>query len=209
MHAKVYPPGSDLKLDSPTTLHQPICTYQPTTPSPPFYSHLKPEMGDISEDDDGMYGQQSYKSRHGAGGRGRYLASPANSMGARKASLPIVKPPTASHSPPAGAMTCRGQGQAPPRSPRHFNPRVITPPTMQTPQYKPVTSGYAQKNWAHHQEFKIKVLGLPRGCWTQTVYEVLSKHGKIVRIEMQLGSMDCNAWVTFQYVLPLHLETLC
>lgn len=58
-------------------------------------------------------------------------------------------------------------------------------------------------NWAYHQELKIKVLGLPRGCWTQSVYKDLSKYGRVVRIEMQAGSMGCNAWVTFQYVFSI------
>lgn len=222
---------------------------------------MEPDAGDRPEDDEEMYGQQSNEYRHGGGGRGRYLTnplngSPVNSMGARNVSLPIAKPPTASHNPRIGATTGQEQGQAPSSSPRYFNSPVIRPPSIQTPQYKPATSGYTKQNygnqrstdkeaghkqrqsqpgshpsfnrsgnqsfrhqqyspdksltgggdgnWAHHQEFKIKVLSLPRSCWTQTVYEVLSKYGKIVRIEMQPGSIDCNAWVTFQYVLPLH-----
>jgi RNA-dependent RNA polymerase len=209
-----------------------------------------------------MYHQHSNNHRQGSSERGRYPSNTpnvnlANSTGARNASLPMVKPATASQSPPSRTVSGQGQGQAPVPPPQCSNPPIIrTTSAFQKPQYKPNTNDYAKQNytnqrnnvkatgyeqrpsppqtppsynnrsgshnfhrqqpsldksltrgnnsnWAYHQELRIKVLGLPRGCWTRNVYEDLSKYGKVVRIEMQAGSMDCNAWVTFQYVLSI------
>jgi RNA-dependent RNA polymerase len=52
--------------------------------------------------------------------------------------------------------------------------------------------------WADLQEHKIKVLGLPKTCWTKEVCEGLSLYGNVVRVEIELGSRNYNAWVTFQ-----------
>jgi RNA-dependent RNA polymerase len=54
--------------------------------------------------------------------------------------------------------------------------------------------------WAYHQETKIKILGLPKTCWTQNVWQTLSKFGTVVRIEVELKFPNNNAWVTFQSV---------
>jgi RNA-dependent RNA polymerase len=53
-------------------------------------------------------------------------------------------------------------------------------------------------NWAYQQEHKIKLLDLPKSCWTRDVYVALSPYGNVVRIEMQAGGSKGNAWVTFQ-----------
>jgi RNA-dependent RNA polymerase len=243
--------------DSLSTLHQPIYTYQHPTSPPSFYSHLNPEIGDMPENDDTMYRQHSRGHRRGGGGRGWYPSNslsdnPANSTGARNAGLPIVKPATASLSPPSRTVSGQERNQAPLPPTRSSNlPIVRSTSASQKLQYKPAMNGYAKQNyanqrnngktagppsynnrsgsqgfhqqqrspnksltrgnnnnWAYHQELKIKIFGLPRGCWTQNVYEGLSKYGRVVRIEMQAGSMDCNAWVTFQYVFSIQQRTM-
>ncbi|KAH7402736.1 RNA dependent RNA polymerase-domain-containing protein [Pyrenochaeta sp. MPI-SDFR-AT-0127] len=55
-----------------------------------------------------------------------------------------------------------------------------------------------EKNWAYHQEEKMKLWNLPKNYWTKEIYEALSLYGTIVRIDMQPGSLDNNAFVTFQ-----------
>lgn len=73
-------------------------------------------------------------------------------------------------------------------------------PGRQNATQRPLTRNSAG-NWASHQEYKIKLLGIPKSYWTRDVYEALSSHGNIVRIEIQPGSVN-NAWVTFEYVGP-------
>ena len=57
-----------------------------------------------------------------------------------------------------------------------------------------------EQNWAYQQELKIRVVGIPPGCWTFDVYSALSQYGTIIRIDIQPSSAGCSAWVTFQYV---------
>ena len=54
-------------------------------------------------------------------------------------------------------------------------------------------------NWAYEQEYKIKVLDLPKNCWTGEVHKAMSRYGNVVRVEIQLGAdNNNNAWVLFQ-----------
>jgi RNA-dependent RNA polymerase len=53
-------------------------------------------------------------------------------------------------------------------------------------------------NWAALQEYKIKILGMPKSYWTKAVHKAMSQYGTVVRIEMSKGSLDSSAWVTFQ-----------
>jgi RNA-dependent RNA polymerase len=54
-------------------------------------------------------------------------------------------------------------------------------------------------DWAHHQEFKIRLLGIPRTYWTKQVYQALSQYGNVVRIEIiRHDSRTSNAWIVFQ-----------
>jgi hypothetical protein len=89
-------------------------------------------------------------------------------------------------------------------------PRSISSPTVVSrnnySRYSPGRQNATQKpltrntigNWAYQQEHKIKLLDLPKSCWTRDVYAALATHGNVVRIEMQPGSFKGNAWVTFQ-----------
>jgi RNA-dependent RNA polymerase len=92
----------------------------------------------------------------------------------------------------------------PPRS--HITPSSPTPtrgnfngntPGGRGATLRPITRN-GQSNWAVLQEYKIKILGLPKSYWTKAVYKAMSQYGTVVRIEMEPGSRDNNAWVTFQ-----------
>jgi RNA-dependent RNA polymerase len=52
--------------------------------------------------------------------------------------------------------------------------------------------------WAHQQELRFKLLGIPKACWTKQVYRALSTYGTVVRIKMLPGSPDNDAWVVFR-----------
>ncbi|KAF2703960.1 RdRP-domain-containing protein [Pleomassaria siparia CBS 279.74] len=54
------------------------------------------------------------------------------------------------------------------------------------------------QNWAHQQESKFRIHGIPRGYWTNDVHQALSRYGNITRIEMQPNNVGSSAWVTFQ-----------
>jgi RNA-dependent RNA polymerase len=70
-------------------------------------------------------------------------------------------------------------------------------PGHQNAMLRPMTRN-GQSNWAALQEYKIKILGLPKSYWTKAVYKALSQYGTVVRIEMVPGSQDNSAWVSFQ-----------
>lgn len=53
------------------------------------------------------------------------------------------------------------------------------------------------------QSFKIKVVGLSRESWTESIYNALSEYGYILRIDMAPGSRDSASFVVFQYVSPI------
>jgi RNA-dependent RNA polymerase len=64
------------------------------------------------------------------------------------------------------------------------------------------TTGTGKNYWAYCQEYKIKILGIPKTCWTQQVDQAMSRYGNVVRIEILQGdSRDNDAWVVFQWVL--------
>ncbi|KAJ4374237.1 hypothetical protein N0V83_002978 [Neocucurbitaria cava] len=63
--------------------------------------------------------------------------------------------------------------------------------------YRPVMKD-GDLHWAHRQEMKIKLSGLPKCCWTKDVYSSLSPYGTVVRIDLLPGSLDNSAYVTFQ-----------
>lgn len=54
------------------------------------------------------------------------------------------------------------------------------------------------RHWAYDQETKIKIHGIPTSKWTKDIHQALSPYGNIVRIEMQPGQRDHNAWVVFR-----------
>lgn len=54
------------------------------------------------------------------------------------------------------------------------------------------------KHWAYQQEQKVKILGMPKTCWTKQVYLALSPYGTVVRIEIQPGALENTAYATFQ-----------
>jgi RNA-dependent RNA polymerase len=64
------------------------------------------------------------------------------------------------------------------------------------------------QNWANDQERKVKIVNIPKGCWTEDVYEALEKFGNIVRIEIDFERSGA-AWVTFRYVQPLYVSARC
>jgi RNA-dependent RNA polymerase len=67
------------------------------------------------------------------------------------------------------------------------------PPMMQ----RPVTKN-GDMNWAHRQEYTIRVLRLPKTCWAREVCEIMSRHGNVVRVEIRQGTAERSALVTFQ-----------
>jgi RNA-dependent RNA polymerase len=69
-------------------------------------------------------------------------------------------------------------------------------PTCQHTMQRPITRN--GKAGSYQQESKIKLLGMPKTCWTKQVFETISQYGTVVRIEMQQGYLDNNAWVTFR-----------
>jgi RNA-dependent RNA polymerase len=70
-------------------------------------------------------------------------------------------------------------------------------PGRQSAMHRPTTRNGAV-NWAALQEYKIKILGMPKSYWTKAVHKAMSQYGTVVRIEMSKGSLDSSAWVTFQ-----------
>ncbi|KAJ8111954.1 hypothetical protein OPT61_g5568 [Boeremia exigua] len=89
------------------------------------------------------------------------------------------------------------QKPSPPTSPasRAGGPRHRA--NSQYPPTKPATRN-TQGHWALQQVTKLKILGLPKRCWTKDVYFLLSRFGTVVKIDMEAGSRDNNAYVVFQ-----------
>jgi len=65
---------------------------------------------------------------------------------------------------------------------------------------RPVTRG-GENNWVHHQEYKIRIRGLPPSSWTQDVHAAMSRYGNVVRIEMHTNGRNLGAAVVFQSVV--------
>jgi RNA-dependent RNA polymerase len=95
--------------------------------------------------------------------------------------------PTRSHASPAAPARRNYEGNFPGRQ----------PPVRQPPINRPLTRN-GENSWAHNQEYKIKILGMSNTCWTKKVHEAMSRYGNVVRIEIQPGARDNNAWVVFQ-----------
>lgn len=55
-----------------------------------------------------------------------------------------------------------------------------------------------RRHWALEQESKIRIVGIPKYCWTKDVYFSTSSFGTVTRIEMEGGSRYNNAWVSYQ-----------
>jgi len=55
-----------------------------------------------------------------------------------------------------------------------------------------------KNHWAYLQEYKVKIMGIPESCWTKDIYDIMSSYGTVVRIDMQTGGRDNNAWVVFR-----------
>lgn len=54
------------------------------------------------------------------------------------------------------------------------------------------------ESWALDQEARIKLMGIPKSCWTKDVYLAMSKYGAVIRIDMMVGSRSNDATVTMQ-----------
>jgi RNA-dependent RNA polymerase len=50
---------------------------------------------------------------------------------------------------------------------------------------------------SHDKEYKIKIAGVPKTCWTKQVYETMSRYGNVIRIGMEPSFRDNIAFVTF------------
>lgn len=86
-----------------------------------------------------------------------------------------------------------------PASPTFRNNNLRQRSYTQHESNKPPTRN-GRKHWALEQEFKVKIVGIPKKYWTKDVYLALSKFGTVTRIEIQTGSRENNAWVILQYV---------
>ncbi|KAI4936303.1 hypothetical protein J4E85_001632 [Alternaria conjuncta] len=93
---------------------------------------------------------------------------------------------------------------------------IISPPrqaTRASPQYggnRPRYNSAGQRSpqrsilrnqtqhWAHYQELKLRLSGLPKSCWTKEVYQVMASFGSVIRIEMVTGTRDYSAYVVFR-----------
>lgn len=53
-------------------------------------------------------------------------------------------------------------------------------------------------HWALQQELKVKILGIDKCYWTKDVYFAMSTYGSVIRVDIETGSRDNNAWVVFQ-----------
>ena len=63
--------------------------------------------------------------------------------------------------------------------------------------HRPTLSGRAQ-NWAHLQEEKIRLSGIPKQYWTKDVYHAMSSFGTVFRVDMVPGMRDNTAYVVFR-----------
>jgi RNA-dependent RNA polymerase len=100
------------------------------------------------------------------------------------------------YTPSRSANILSPRSRASPSTPTRNNYGRNTPP-YQHPVQKPITRN-GNLNWAYQQECKIKLLGMPKTCWTKQVFKTISQYGAVMRIEMQQGSLVNNAWVTLQ-----------
>jgi RNA-dependent RNA polymerase len=62
---------------------------------------------------------------------------------------------------------------------------------------RPILRGGAQ-HWAHYQEAKFRLSGIPKNYWTKDVYNAMSSFGTVFRIDMVTGTRDNAAYVVFR-----------
>lgn len=55
-----------------------------------------------------------------------------------------------------------------------------------------------RRHWVLDQELKLKIFRIPKLYWTKDVYLAMCKFGTVIRVDMEVGSQDNNAWVVFQ-----------
>jgi RNA-dependent RNA polymerase len=77
----------------------------------------------------------------------------------------------------------------------HTNHRGNVRPRQHALQ-RPVTRN-SQMGENYDQEYRIKILGVPKACWTKQIYEVMSQYGNVVRINIDPNARDNNAFVTY------------
>lgn len=114
---------------------------------------------------------------------------------------PAASPPTAS-SPTARSPTARSPTASSPiakilgtRAGRNGDP---LPRLDSQPTFKSSITRNARLHWALKQEFKVKLLGIPKHFWIKDIYFATSKFGTVTKIDIQPGSRDNNARVIFQ-----------
>lgn len=106
------------------------------------------------------------------------------------------------YTPSGSAHVPSPRSRTEPSTPTRSNDTPNTPTHQHAILRPPVMNDAA---WASQQECKIKLVGMPKTCWTKQVFKALSSYGTIVRIEMQQGTLDNNAWVVFQTPMYKHL----
>ncbi|KAH8727001.1 RNA dependent RNA polymerase-domain-containing protein [Phaeosphaeriaceae sp. PMI808] len=92
-----------------------------------------------------------------------------------------------------------------PSTPTSRNDRSRNTPDGSRVMHRPI-KGNKTRDWAHRQEHRIKLLGIFKTSWTKDVYQTMSQYGHVVRINIQPGSYDNKAWVTYrpfsQQIIP-------
>lgn len=99
---------------------------------------------------------------------------------------PIIRSPIAS---PSSQIT-RASRQYGDNRPRYNS-------VDQRDSQRPMLRDGAQ-NWAHHQEGKIKLSGIPKNYWTKDVHRTMASFGTVFSIDMVPGTRDNTAYVIFR-----------
>jgi len=98
---------------------------------------------------------------------------------------------------PARSSITSPPRQATRASPRYGGNRPRFNSAGQPSPHRSILRNEAQ-HWAHRQEVKIKLSGIPKSYWTKDVYDALSSFGSLFRIEMVTGTRDNSAFVVFR-----------
>lgn len=85
---------------------------------------------------------------------------------------------------------------SPPRSPAMATKRLDLRATAQPPQGPRKYN--VQSNWTPKSESKVRIMGIPKHCWTKDIYTTMSHFGTVIRVEMEVRIHGNNAWVEFQ-----------
>ncbi|KAG9187748.1 RNA-dependent RNA polymerase [Alternaria panax] len=99
---------------------------------------------------------------------------------------PTMRPPTTS--PPRQVTRA---------SPQYRGNRIRYNVADQRSSQRPISKD-GTRHWAHHQEGKIKLFGIPKSCWTKDTYHAMSPFGTVFRIDMIAGTRDNTAYVVFR-----------